>query len=159
MKSLYVLNSSNNTDNPTRKDIWTDKISSSKESMQKEDRGDSLPHQDHGYAWLIVLGNSNALEITTSVGLDETSSIAVTMNGFRHPSGRTHASAMHEWVKFHQGKVNALYIIVVFFAICIYLVDKSHHCYVYTFLVDSCDRHLEIIISLFPQLVDASPYY
>ena len=30
------------------------------------------------------------------------------------------------------------------------------HCYVYTFLVDSCVTCLEIIISLFPQLVDAS---
>ena len=31
------------------------------------------------------------------------------------------------------------------------------YCYVYMFLVGSCVRYLEIIISLFPQLVDASP--
>ena len=30
-------------------------------------------------------------------------------------------------------------------------------CYVYMLLVDSCSRCLEINVSLFPQLVDASP--
>ena len=32
------------------------RIDKSNDSLVKKDKDDSLPHQDHGYAWFIVLG-------------------------------------------------------------------------------------------------------
>ena len=37
-------------------DLNRDKINKSNESLVRKDKNDVLPHQDHGYAWVIVLG-------------------------------------------------------------------------------------------------------
>ena len=56
---MTSVQSNNEVCSSKESDLNADKVNKSNESLVRKDKNDVLPHQDHGYAWVIVLGKFN----------------------------------------------------------------------------------------------------